>query len=483
MARCNGLGNCRCQGMFGAVLQGPCELKHLLLRLACQGLQIGEHRLAQGERACLVEDHGGELLSPLQHLAAADQDALLRALAHPHHQGRWGGDAQGTGAGNHQHGDEGQQTTAELARQGPEGKRREGDQHRGWNKPARDLIGQALHAGRAGLGLLHDANDLGQGGVGSHPAGLKTEQAIAIHGAADEFGTGLFGHWQGFTGEQGFVHRGAALQHHPIGGDLLARAHQHRLAGVDGIGGHGHLHAVADHRGRGGLKIEQLAHGGRGAFLDDLLHVFAHQHEGDHHRRDFEIDVPFIDANRKPGGREDHHHAVEVGDGGAQGDQHIHVEGAALEGRPGAGVERPATDELHRSGKHEQPLPPAHPGQCRQRHPGHQADAGRQGDEGSGPEQRQRQHPADHEAHPAAHDAQFAVGILEGLQAGLAAEVVVAAAALGAEGCGLGNHHAADRILGHSLAAAGGRRAVASGLPVGMARGLGDCRRVHHGCS
>ena len=119
-----------------------------------------------------------------------------------------------------------------------------------------------MHAGGAGLGLFHDAHDLGQRGVGSHPAGLKPEQAIAIDGAFDQLGAGLFGHRQGFTGEQGFVHRGAAIEHHPIGGDLLARPHQHRLAFVDGIGRHGHLHAVANHRGCGGLKIEQLAYGG-----------------------------------------------------------------------------------------------------------------------------------------------------------------------------------------------------------------------------
>src|SRR5690606_2946711 len=69
-----------------------------------QGLDAlqGQAALAQG--AGLVEDHRVDLLQPLQHMAAGQQQAELVQAAGGGGQGRRGGQREGAGAGGDQQG-------------------------------------------------------------------------------------------------------------------------------------------------------------------------------------------------------------------------------------------------------------------------------------------------------------------------------------------------------------------------------------------
>ena len=72
-------------------------------------LGLGDHRLAVGERAGLVEDDGLDAVGGLQRVAALDQDAALRALAGADHDGGRRGQTQRARAGDDDHRGAGEQ--------------------------------------------------------------------------------------------------------------------------------------------------------------------------------------------------------------------------------------------------------------------------------------------------------------------------------------------------------------------------------------
>ena len=80
--------------------------------------------------------------------------------------------------------------------------------------------------GAATLGLLDEADDLGERGVGADAGGLDHEVAVGVDGGADDLvaGTDLDGH--GLAGEHRDVDGGVALDDDAVGGDLLAGAHR-----------------------------------------------------------------------------------------------------------------------------------------------------------------------------------------------------------------------------------------------------------------
>lgn len=112
-------------------------------------------------------------------------------------------------------------------------------------------------------------------------AGLSLVLALTLESAADVLGlitvadqvpAGLWHGWALALMLDGF----------------LARADDHDLADHHGLGRHLDFGAVANHAGGRRLEVQQLAHGGRGALLDDLLQILTKQDEGDDHRRDAE---------------------------------------------------------------------------------------------------------------------------------------------------------------------------------------------------
>jgi hypothetical protein len=63
--------------------------------------------------------------------------------------------------------------------------------------------------GAGPLGLLDEADDLGEGGVGAHPGGLHHEPAVGVHRGADDLVAGPDLHGHRLAGDQRGVDRGA----------------------------------------------------------------------------------------------------------------------------------------------------------------------------------------------------------------------------------------------------------------------------------
>src|SRR3989344_3925606 len=237
-----------------------------------------------------------------------------------------------------------------------------------------------------------------------------------------------------------------------------------------GLGGHLHLGALPDAVGEGGPEVQELAHRRRGALLDDLLHVFAQQHEGDDDGGNLEVDVALLDLDRQHLGEEQHRDAVDVGHRGAHRDQKIHVDRARTDRLPRTLIEAPAADELHRRHQNEQPHAPGEPQQRRDRRPGDDGGAGGQRQKRPGTQDGEHQHAGERDRAPGAHGLEFLLGRLEGALAAGRAEVINTPGAFALEGLGLLDHHAADRVLGH-VGGLGLRRGRGMGMRV--ARGIG----------
>ena len=88
----------------------------------------------------------------------------------------------------------------------------------------------------------------------------------------------------------------------------------------------------------------QGADGGAGGALGPGFQPAAEQHQGDDDGGGLEIGVA-------GGAGGDQEQAVEIGRGGAERDQQVHVAGAGAQRLPGGDVEAPADDELHRRGQ------------------------------------------------------------------------------------------------------------------------------------
>lgn len=80
-------------------LDAQAEAAHLVVKHAV----AGDGGLALGQGASLVKDNGLDLVGPLQGVTPLDEYAAGGSHPSTHHDGSGGGQAQGTGAGHHQH--------------------------------------------------------------------------------------------------------------------------------------------------------------------------------------------------------------------------------------------------------------------------------------------------------------------------------------------------------------------------------------------
>ena len=153
-------------------------------------------------------------------------------------------------AGDDQHGHGRDQAGLRVAgqqRPAGEGGQGDGDHHR--DEHPGDPVGEALDVGLAGLGVLHEPDDLGQGGLGPDRGGSHGQHAAGVHrGAGHRIADRLLdGHR--LAGEHGLVDRAGAVDHLAVGGDLLARADAQQVADHYLLDRHHDLLAVAHHAG------------------------------------------------------------------------------------------------------------------------------------------------------------------------------------------------------------------------------------------
>ena len=218
----------------------------------------------------------------------------------------------------------------------------------------RDAVGEPLHRGLAGLGLLDQPRHLGQLGVGADPGGPDDQPAAGVDGRADDRVAGADLDRHGLAGEHGGVDRGGALLDHAVGGDLLARADHEPVADGELLDRDPLLGAVAQHRDVLGAQLEQRAQRGAGAALGAGLEVAAGQDEHGDPGGDLQVDVAgaavALDreartggSSRLAGGAEEQRpqRPAERGER-AERDQRVHGRRAVAQVGPGGPVERPA---------------------------------------------------------------------------------------------------------------------------------------------
>jgi hypothetical protein len=213
-----------------------------------------------------VEQGGRHPAGPLQHLGPADEDAELGAPAGPGHDRGRGGQAERARAGHDEHGHGGRDRLAGVvAGDQPAGQGDGGDAQDHRHEHACDPVGQALHRGLGALGGLDQPHDLGQGGVGPDPGRPHHQPALQVDGGPGDVVARADLDRDRLAGQQRPVDRGAALLHHPVGGQLLAGPDHEPVADRHRLGRDRDLGPVAQHHGRARAQLQQAAQGLPGA--------------------------------------------------------------------------------------------------------------------------------------------------------------------------------------------------------------------------
>ena len=144
---------------------------------------VGHRRLAAGDRAGLIQHHGGEPAGAFEGFAVLEQDAQLGAFAGADHHGGGGRQAHRARAGDHQHrhrvdqgagkDDSSSDPAGSGIRKYQTRKVSSGHADDDRDEDGRDVVGQFLDRRLAGLRIFHQADDLRQRGLFAHPGGLK----------------------------------------------------------------------------------------------------------------------------------------------------------------------------------------------------------------------------------------------------------------------------------------------------------------------
>ncbi|MNV25196.1 hypothetical protein D3C71_1162850 [compost metagenome] len=306
-------------------------------------------RGAGGQGAGLVEHHRADFMGTLQCFGVLDQNPVACRHAGAGHDRRRRRQAQCARAGDHQHRDGvDQRGFHRCAIQPPADQGCQGNQQHGGHEHLADFIHQFLDRRFCGLGVFHQTDDPRQHGFRTEGLGTHQQPAFTVDRAAGDLVAGLLGHRQALAADQGFVGVALAFNHFAIHREAFAGFDHHQVIEAQGADGDVLLVAI-DHpdrpfRAQGFERTD----GAGGLALGAAFQVLAQQHQGDHHRRGFEIQMrhapggggPFVQAQAIPGA-------------GAQGDQQIHVAGPGAHGFPGGDVKPCAEDELHRRGQGE----------------------------------------------------------------------------------------------------------------------------------
>ena len=201
----------------------------------------------------------------------------------------------------------------------PKHKREGGQPQHQQGETARHPIHQALNRCLAGLGLLHQLDDAGDGAVIAAAVHLKPQGGLEIEAARRQFRARLGLQGQGFPGETRHIHRGGPLKHHAIHGHPIARQHLHHIAGPQSP--HAHLAGLAiPHQQQGRIRLEgsELLQRPPGAKPGPLLQEAAQQHKAKQQHR-------FVEKAGPAGlGPQKSHQAGEIGTGHAQAHQGVH---------------------------------------------------------------------------------------------------------------------------------------------------------------
>ena len=328
------------QRMLRTLFHRCCQRNQLVGSEAVQGQHIGHPGSALGDGAGLIQNDGVHQVGGFQALGALDEDAVFSALSGAHHDCHRGGQPQRTGAGDHQHRNaDGEGKVKALPQQQPHDGGNQGNGHHGGDEHRRHLVRQLGDGRLGGGGLLHQPDDLGQGGVVAYPGGPELDRAVLVDGGGDHPVIHRFLHREALTGEGGFVHRGASLQDHTVHRNALTGADHHDVPGHDLLHRDLHLHAGALHRGGFWGQIHQLGDGLGGLALGAGLQPLAKGDEGEDGGGALKVEVHGVGHERLvipgykgKGDLVDDVDAVDHRRRGAHCDERIHVGRAVPQG-------------------------------------------------------------------------------------------------------------------------------------------------------
>ena len=150
---------------------------------------------------------------------------MLRALADTDHDRSRRCQPHRAGTGNDEHGGEADQGGDKFAAdEPPDDKGQQGQPDYPWHKVGGDLIDHPLNRGTAALGLFHQFDDLGQGGLFAHFGCLEFEQPLLVDRRADDGVAHRLRHGHTLAGDHALVDRGVTFDHHTIDRHLFAGA-------------------------------------------------------------------------------------------------------------------------------------------------------------------------------------------------------------------------------------------------------------------
>ena len=227
------------QRVFRAPLGGSHQAEELRLvgdrPVGCED-DVRDAGLALRERARLVEDHDPDLVQSLQRFRVPEEDAVLGSLPRPDHDRRRRREPEGARAGDDEDGDRVEQGEVEGWRRAgdvPRDERQGGDGEHDRDEDPGDGVGQSLDRRPRALGLLDEADDLGQDRVGPHAGRPVGEGTRGVQRRTDDLVAGTLAGGHALAGDHALVDRRAALQHQAIDGDALTWTDQQHVADDD----------------------------------------------------------------------------------------------------------------------------------------------------------------------------------------------------------------------------------------------------------
>ena len=238
---------------------------------------IGHLRFSLGDGAGFIQHHSAHPAGGFQRGGGFKQNALFGAQAAGHHNGHGRGQPQRARAADHQHADgPGQHKPGAAPGSGPcNGRKHRQPQHTG-HKHGGHPVSRFGNGGLAARRILHHANDLLNGGILPHPAGLAGQESVLVHCACAHRAARLLIHGNAFAGQRRFIHRAGALGHLAVHRNAFAGAHHKHIPHLHLLHRHLDFLPVLHQRGCFGGKIHQAANSAGGFALAVGFQRFAH---------------------------------------------------------------------------------------------------------------------------------------------------------------------------------------------------------------
>ena len=217
------------------------------------------------------------------------------------------GQRQRTGATDDQHGHGDRQGPRRVDQPpGQRGQRRQTQQPP--QKPRGHPVGDSHSHGFFQCTAFHQPQDRGQARSLTYLRHAHRQRAVNVHRATGNDCADHFADWATFTGEQGFIHTGGAVDHNTVGGNLCARFDQNAVAHPQCRNEHTFDRALgalpAQTIGKGRRQTPQLFGRAQRLLASEQFQVTTAQQEKDEHVDRVVIDMPVSDECGPDAGHE-----------------------------------------------------------------------------------------------------------------------------------------------------------------------------------